>query len=193
MRSAAIVLKTVFLLLAHFAFATLAQFSTDAAVGRPVLYGKGAAKCEDDLPTLSVASDSIIRTKADWDDFVAKNEFFVVGGADSTCQTCCDSEPLLRDLLNTIKDKATFSYPEKNKKQKKVVRREIKLVRVDLNDKDLVEKLAASSVFFPMGTTVYIAVKGRFIKYDGMYGDFNMLAHHMERAANPAITLTTEE
>ena len=85
MRTATIVLKTVFLVLVQFALAALAQDSTDVAEGKPVLFGKGVAKCEDDLPTLSVASDSIIRTKAEWDEYVAKNEFFIVGAADSTC------------------------------------------------------------------------------------------------------------
>ena len=67
------------------------------------------------------------------------------------------------------------------------------MVRVDLNDKELVEKLAANNVWFPMGTTVYIAVGGKFIKYDGMFADFNMLAHHMQRAANPVVNLISEE
>ena len=45
-----------------------------------------------------------------------KNPLFVVGGADSTCPGCCDSEIILRDLLEYTKDKARLSYPEKHKK-----------------------------------------------------------------------------
>ena len=150
-------------------------------------------KCEDDLATLSVATENNIRSKEDWDEFVAKNDFFIVGAADSSCTKCCDSEPLLRDLLSFIKDKAVFSYPEKNKKQKKIVRREIKLVRIDLNNKELTEKLAKDHIWFPMGTTIYISINGRYLKYDGMFADFNMLAHHMQRAMTPLVNLTSEE
>ena len=73
------------------------------------------------------------------------------------------------------------------------MRKEIKLVRVDLNNKELTEKLAKNYIWFPMGTTIYIAIGGRYLKYDGMFADFNMLAHHMQRAVNPVINLTAED
>lgn len=116
-----------------------------------------------------------------------------MGAADSSCVKCCDSEPLLRDLLAFVKDKAVFSYPEKNKKQKKIVRREIKVARVDLKNKELTEKLAKNHIWFPMGTTIYISIGGRYLKYDGMFADFTMLGHHMQRAVNPLINLTSED
>jgi len=62
---------------------------------QPVLYGKGNFECDEELPTLSVAADNIIHTKAEWDEFVLNNNFFVVAAADSKCVACCDSEPLL--------------------------------------------------------------------------------------------------
>ena len=72
MKIDAIVSKAVFLLIAQFAIAVLTKDSETTEV-KPVLYGNGQATCEDDLPTLSVASENIIRTKAQWDDFVANN------------------------------------------------------------------------------------------------------------------------
>ena len=73
-------------------------------------------RCDKDLPTLSVGIDNLIKTKPEWDKFVKENPLFVVGGADSTCPGCCDSEIILRDLLEYTKDKARLSYPEKHKK-----------------------------------------------------------------------------
>ena len=69
------------------------------------------------------------------------NEFFILGVSDSTCKECCQSEQLLDDINNKLKDKASLSYPEKttNKKGKKVIiRKEIPIVRIDLANKELV-------------------------------------------------------
>jgi hypothetical protein len=55
-------------------------------------------RCDKDLPTLSVGIENLIKTKPEWDQFVRENPLFVVGGADSTCEACCDSEVILRDL-----------------------------------------------------------------------------------------------
>ena len=157
------------------------------------MYGKGLARCDDELATLDVAAENIIHNKAEWDQFVDKNNFFVVAAADSTCKSCCDSEPLLLQLEKAIKDKALFSYPEKHKKQKKIVRKEIKLARVDLANKELVEVLAARGIWFPMGTTINIVKDGHHLKYDGMFSDFTMLGHHMQRAATPLVKLDSEK
>lgn len=118
------VLKTAIVILAQLSLVTLAAVD-DPRVVEKAVFGKGYTYCEEDLPTLSVARENLINTKEEWDEFRSKNEFFVVAAADSSCAKCCDSEPLLNDLLSFIKDKAVFSYPEKNKKQKKIVRREI--------------------------------------------------------------------
>lgn len=184
------VLKSA-LLMAQFSASVLAATETNDF--EPVLYGKGAAKCDDELPTLSVAADNLINTKAEWEAFTKTHPLFVVGAADSACATCCDSEPLLNDLRKAIESKTMLSFPEKNKKQKKIVRREIGLARVDLSNKVLVEHLADKGVWFPMGTTVNIGSGGRMYRYDGMYADFTMLAHHMQRIVNPVIQLTSEE
>ena len=169
----------------NFTLLVLAQFSSPAYAilydqeTEPVLYGKGFAPCDDELPTLSVASENIIQTKEEWDAFQAKNPFFVVGAADSTCEKCCDSEPLLLELQKVTKDKAIFSYPDVLKKKKKIVRKEIAVARIDLANKVLTEKLAAQGIWFPMGTTIQIGVNGRLLKYDGMFASVNMLLHHM--------------
>ena len=102
-----------------------------------------------------------------------------MGAADSTCAKCCDSEPLLQELYNATNNKAIFSYPDVLKKKKKIVRKEIAVARIDLDNKDLTEKLAAQGIWFPMGTTIQIGVNGRLIKYDGMFANVNMLIHHM--------------
>lgn len=47
------------------------------------------------------------------------------------------------------------------------MRKEIKIARVDLKDKDFTEILAKQGIWFPMGTTILIGEKGRFTKYDG--------------------------
>ena len=96
------------------------------------LHGRGNPVCEDDLPTLSVGKENLIKTKVEWDRFVKENPFFVVSISDSKCPLCCRAEPLLRDIERAIKDKAIFSYPEKNVKKKKIVRKEIKIARIDL-------------------------------------------------------------
>lgn len=59
--------------------------AADVKEPEPIVYGKQATKCEDDLPTLSIASDKILNTMAEWNDFVEKYPFHVVGAADSSC------------------------------------------------------------------------------------------------------------
>lgn len=62
-----------------------------------------------------------------------------------------------------------------------------------MNNKDLLEKLAKDYIYFPMGTTIYISSGAKVYKYDGMFADFNMLAHHMQRVFTPLVELTSEE
>lgn len=110
-KSATFVLKTALLVLAQLSLVVYAIDDNQRDQQNLIVYGKGNARCEDDLPTLTVSTDNLVQTKEEWDDFVSKNDFFIVGAADSSCVKCCDSEPLLRDLVNYIKDKAVFSYP----------------------------------------------------------------------------------
>ena len=48
-----------------------------------IAIGNGYPTCREGLDTLSVASENMIRSKADWDRWVNENPLFVVGGADS--------------------------------------------------------------------------------------------------------------
>ena len=116
-----------------------------------ILFGNGVQKCEEGLPTLSIASDTILRSKQEWDDFLDKNPFFVLGLTDSTCNKCCDTEPILNELQFLVKDKAVISYPEVNKKKKKIVRKEIKIVRIDTSDTVFLDEMRAKGIGFPKG------------------------------------------
>ena len=145
------------------------------------------------MKTLSVGVNNLITTKHEWDKFSEENPMFVVGGADSTCPGCCDSEPLLSDVLELVKDKKKFSYPQKHKKQKKIIRKEIKVARVDLNNKELTSKLGEFGIWFPMGTTVLLVRDGRTFKYDGFVDKVNSLVHMLQRISTPLISLTSEE
>ena len=159
-----------------------------------ILYGNGVKSCEEGLTTLSVASDIILRSKQEWDDFLDKNPFFVLGLADSTCAKCCDSEPILNQLQNFVKDKAVMSYPEVNKKKKKVVRKEIKIVRIDTSDDAFLEQMRARGIGFPKGgSTIAIIKNGQMHKYDGMFSEINMLLNQMQRIASPTVQLDSEE
>ena len=138
------------------------------------LWGKGYSKCEDGLPTLSIAKENIINTKAEWDAVVKKNPFFIVSASDSKCELCCRAEPILRDLTPSLLGRHMLSYPEKNKKTKKIVRREIKIFRVDLANKKLVGSLTGEGSFI-MGEQISIVRDGRLYKYDGDWGDVDVL------------------
>lgn len=90
---------------------------------------------------MSVGKDNLINTKVEWDLFAKANAFFVLAATGSTCENCCTSEPILKDLQELIKDKNVISYPEKIKRKKKIVRKEIKIARIDLANDVLVQNL----------------------------------------------------
>lgn len=106
-----VVLKSALILLGHAA-------ENLTVTVRPVDNDFGSEEivpCEG-MPTLSAASDNIIRTKAAWDSFIEANPLVIIGAAASDCEGCCDSEPILRDLGLLMEGKAKLSYPEKHKK-----------------------------------------------------------------------------
>ena len=53
----------------------------------------------------------------------------------------CKVEPILKRLLEVVGDKKVFSYPEKNAKKKKIIRKEIKVARIDLQNNELIKHL----------------------------------------------------
>ena len=76
----------------------------------------GTAKespCDDNLPQLSVASENMIKNKAEWNAFVKANSFFILGAVESKCTKCCKTEPILNNLKDMLTSKM-FTYPEKN-------------------------------------------------------------------------------
>ena len=101
------------------------------------------SKCDPDLPVLSVGNENLISSKAEWEAFTKKHPFFVLGVGDSSCKLCCHSEPVLNDLLEKVKDKNLLSYPHKDKKTKKLTRKEIKIARIDVANKEFIGELAA--------------------------------------------------
>ena len=75
-----------------------------------VLWGEGWAECDDKLPSLGIASENLINTRAEWEDFVEKNPLFVLGATDSKCKQCCRSETILRELQAML-TRRVFTYP----------------------------------------------------------------------------------
>ena len=77
-----------------------------------------------------------------------------------------------------VKDKARLSYPEVNKKKKKIVRKEIKVARVDTADDEFIEAMRVKNVHLPRGgASIMIVLNGSPYKYDGLFADVNMLVH----------------
>ena len=77
-----------------------------------------------------------------------------------------------------VKDKASLSYPDVNKKKKKIVRKEIKIARVDTADGEFIDAMRVKGVQLPSGgATIMIVHKGSPYKYDGLFADVNMLVH----------------
>ena len=110
-----------------------------------------ADACQDEFPSLSVATENLINTKAEWDSWLRKHEFLVLGVSDSTCASCCESEPLLNDIYHKVKDKSVLSYPMKTTKKdgkKVIVRKEIPMVRVDTTNQALITALHADGITF---------------------------------------------
>ena len=93
-----------------------------------------------------------------------------------------------------LEGKAEMAYPEKIPKKKKIVRREIKIARVDTSNRELIQWLASMrGIHFPQTTMVFIIKDGRYSKYDGWFGQVEPLLLQMQRVFNPLIELTTVE
>ena len=76
----------------------------------------------------------MVKSKAEWDSWLKNHEFLILGVSDSSCASCCESEPLLNDVQSKVKDKTVLSYPMKVTKKdgKKVInRKEIPVIRID--------------------------------------------------------------
>ena len=49
-------------------------------------------------------------------------------------------------MLEKVKDKNVMSFPYKDKKTKKLIRKEIKIARIDVSNKNLIEKLSSIQI-----------------------------------------------
>lgn len=76
----------------------------------------------------------------------------MIGATEDGCEKCCETEPILAELQDALKDKARMSYPEKLPKKKKIVRREIPIVRIDTANKSLVSALSKNYIHFTQTT-----------------------------------------
>ena len=94
--------------------------SSDLEVDPDTLSFNTKVNCIPELPTLEVAKENKIRSYAEYTKMVKENHFFILGVSDSTCETCCDSEPLLLDIFMKARNKAVISYPDNLSKNIKV-------------------------------------------------------------------------
>ena len=93
------------LLLAQATFA--AEITKDTIVSTGT--GRPKVNCRDDLPTLSVGKENTL-TRENWEKFWKKYPMFVLGVADSTQTSMCDTELMLEDLQKNF-DAQKFTYP----------------------------------------------------------------------------------
>ena len=150
-------------------------------------------RCDDDLPVMTVAVENLISTKAEWDAFVKKHPLFVLGVGDSACKMCCESEPVLNDLLSKTKGKNLLSYPVKDKKSKKIKRNEIPIARIDVANKAFIEKLKSMNILFGQQTMIFGVKNGEPYKWDAHMSQFSHLPYFLQKLANPIVSLSTEE
>ena len=68
-----------------------------------------------------------------------------------------------------MKGKNELSYPHKDKKTKKIIRKEIPIARIDTSNKDFMEKLKQNNIAFSTATLIFIVVDGELQKWDANY------------------------
>ena len=71
------------------------------------------------------------------------------------------------------------------------MKKEIKIARIDLSNKALVEKLRAYGLTMAASDEIMIVKDGQKYGYDGPWHDARVLIHHMQRVANPLVNLTS--
>lgn len=151
--------------------------------------GRPKVNCRDDLPVLSVGSDNIL-TREKWDKFKKKYPMFVLGVADSSQPSMCDTEPLLSDLQANF-ETGRFTYPVKKKNKEE--RKPITVARIDAADKKQIEKFRAIGVEFGMLPQVLIVKNGELFRYDGLFSNFENIFFMMQIMAKPLVELKFED
>ena len=79
-----------------------------------------------------------------------------------------------------FEDKKKFAhYTHKLIKQRKIVKTELKLARIDLSNKVLVEELRSSGMQLDEGEEIMVFVGGKKFSYDGTWHDYKILVHYI--------------
>ena len=86
-----------------------------------------------------------------------------------------------------------MSYPHKDKKTKKLIRKEIPIARIDVSDKEFMDKLKQQGIVFTQTTIIFVVIEGQLHKWDANFIYREQLYFFMQRLANPVVSLSTEE
>ena len=103
----------------------------------------------------------------------------MLGIGNSACKMCCNSEPVLSNLLEKLKGKNIMSYPYKDKKSKKIIRKEIPIARIDVKNKDFIEQLRFVNIIFSQDTMIFVVKEEVLHKWDAHFAQFNHLPYFM--------------
>ena len=69
------------------------------------------------------------------------------------------------------------------------MKKEIKIARLDLSNKALVEKLREVGIRMTGSDDIMVVKEGKNYNYDGTWHDVKALIHYMQRVANPLVNL----
>lgn len=107
-----------------------------------------------------------------------KHKVFILAISDSTCDTCCKSEPMLDDVKKMFKNKQ-LAYKKKS----------IPIVRVDLNHmKDIIIK---EDIKIDKAPKLVVYFEGKYFTYEDPY-HMGMLLLFMNRLLFPVVIIKTE-
>ena len=152
--------------------------STISVNGR-VLYGKGNPECRQNFSFHDLDVDNLISTKKEWDAFIKEHKFFVLAITDFACGRCCKAEHILGKLEKAIEKKSILSYPYKNPSKKKIFRKEIKLARMNTENKWLIHSLNEQGANIGKEDQIIVVKDGEMHKYDGNWHNVIVLMHFM--------------
>lgn len=108
-----------------------------------------------------------------------KYPFIILGVVDSTDPKGCEIEPLLEEVKELV-DRKELTYPLKDKKNKKIIRKEIPIVRVDVNNREDLEKWRVNGgVVFHQVPRIYFSKESRIQPYEGYVDSFPCLFNFM--------------
>jgi len=115
---------------------------------------------------------------------------FVLGVADSSQPSMCDTELMLEDLQKNF-DEKKFTYPVT--KKGKTERKQMTVARIDAADKKQLEKFRAIGVEFGLLPQVLVVKDGELFRYDGLLSSFDNILFMMQILAKPLVELKYED